>query len=110
MYTTDRSDKVKTVSNRNPTIRIGKIIGATTLRNRWRKLQPSTLAASSTSGGTDVKPASRTMAENGKVRHTLTPTQAISARRGSPSHTGHESVPYWPMSPSRLNTQLKTLN
>src|SRR5262245_982580 len=110
MYTTERSDRVKTVSNRKPTIKIGKIIGATTCRKRWRNVQPSTLAASSTSVGTDVNPASSTMAENGNVRHTFTMTQAMRARWGSPSHTGHESVPYAPMSPSRLSTQLKTLN
>src|SRR5262249_52276925 len=110
MYTTDKSVRVKTVSNRKPTIRMGKIIGATTFRKRWKKLQPSTLAASRTSGGTEVNRARRTIAENGKVRHTLTPTQAIRASFGSPSHTGHESVPYCPMSPIRLSTQLKTLN
>ena len=35
-------------------------------------MQPSTLAASSTSLGTEVNPASRTIAENGNVRHTFT--------------------------------------
>ena len=44
------------------------------------------------------------------MRHTFTRMHATSASRGSPSHTGHESVPYAPMSPSRLSTQLNTLN
>ncbi len=75
-------------------MRIGKIIGTTTWWNRCMKLQPSTLAASSTSLGTEVNPARRTIAENGNVRHTFTSTHAMSARWGSPSHTGHPSVPY----------------
>ena len=91
-------------------MRIGKIIGATTWRNRWKNEQPSTFAASSTSSGTEVNPASSTIAENGKVRHTFTAIQASSASLGSPSQMGQESVPYWPMSPTRLSTQLMTLN
>src|SRR5207247_2222512 len=69
-YTTLRSESVKTVSKRNPIIRIGKIIGTTTWRKRCMKVQPSTLAASRTSSGTAVKPARSTIALNGKVRHT----------------------------------------
>ena len=74
-------------------MRIGKIIGTTTWRNRWKNEQPSTLAASITSTGTDVNPASSTIAENGNVRHTLTMTHASSASFGSPSQTGQPSVP-----------------
>src|ERR1700752_4890982 len=91
-------------------MRIGKIIGATTWRNRWKNEQPSTLAASSTSSGTDVNPASSTIAENGNGRHTFTAIQPSNASRGSPSQIGQESVPNCPMSPSRLSTQLMTLN
>src|SRR4029450_6766861 len=91
-------------------MRIGKIIGATTWRNRWKNEQPSTFAASSTSSGTEVNPASSTIAENGNVRHTFTAIHASSASLGSPSQMGQESVPYCPMSPTRLSTQLMTLN
>jgi hypothetical protein len=92
-YTTLRSDSVKTVSNRKPMMRIGKIIGVTMWRNRWKKEQPSTLAASSTSVGTDVNPARRTIAEKGKDRQTLTPMQARRARCGWPSQMGQLSDP-----------------
>jgi hypothetical protein len=56
-------------------------------------LQPSTLAASITSEGTEVKPARSTIAEKGKVRHTFTRMQATSASFGSPSQIGQPSVP-----------------
>ena len=88
-----RSDSVKTVSKRKPIRRIGAIIGTTTWRNRCMKLVPSTRAASRISVGTDVNPASSTMAENGNVRHTLTMMQAAIARWGSPSHTGQLGEP-----------------
>ena len=91
-------------------MRIGKIIGATTWRKRWKNEQPSTLAASRISTGTDVKPASSTMAENGNVRHTFTKMHAINASLGSPSQIGQPSVPNCPINPMRLSTQLMTLN
>src|SRR5512132_184769 len=92
-YTTLRSDSVKTVSDRKPLMRLGQIIGVTMWRNRWKKEQPSTRAASSTSVGTDVNPARRTMAEKGKDRQTLTPMQARRARCGSPSQMGQLADP-----------------
>src|SRR5919198_1000663 len=61
-----RSESVKTVSNAAPTKRIGAIIGTITFRNRCMKVAPSTFAASMISGFTDVIPASRTIALNGK--------------------------------------------
>ena len=87
------SESVKTVSKRPPTNRIGAIIGTITCRRRWRKLAPSTLAASMTSGGTEVSPAMRTMAPKGKLRHTLTNITDARARAGWPSQTGQPSVP-----------------
>src|SRR4030095_15439212 len=92
-YTTLRSDSVNTVSHRNAMMRIGKIIGVTMWRNRWKKEQPSTLAASSTSVGTEVNPARRTMAENGKDRQTLTPMQARRGECGWPTQMGQLSDP-----------------
>ena len=73
--------------------RIGAIIGTTTWRNRCMKLVPSTRAASRISVGTEVNPASSTMAEKGKLRHTLTMMQAARARCAWPSHTGQLSEP-----------------
>src|SRR5437870_11985999 len=89
---------------------MGKSTGKTTWRKRSKKEQPSTLAASSTSAGTEVKPASSTMAEKGNVRHTFTKMHAISASLGSPSQIGQPSVPNCPIKPRRLSTQLMTLN
>ena len=77
-----RSESVKTVSNALPMKRIGAIIGTITRRKRCMKVVPSTLAASMISGGTDVSPASRTMALKGKPRHTLTNITEKSARPG----------------------------
>src|SRR5688572_5777622 len=91
-------------------MRIGKIIGTTTCRKRCMKEQPSTLAASSTSGGTEVNPASSTIAENGNVRHTLTAMQEASASSGWPSQIGQLGDPYGPISPSPCSAQLITLN
>src|SRR3982074_2164153 len=109
-YTTLRSDSVNTVSNRKPMMRMGKIIGVTTWRNRWRNEQPSTRAASSTSVGTEVNPARRTMAEKGKDLQTLTPMQARSANCGWPSQMGQLCDPEPPMSPALCRPQLITLN
>ena len=57
-----------------------------------------------------MNPASRTIAENGNVRHTFTRMHATSASFGSPSQIGQPSVPNCPIRPMRLNTQLMTLN
>jgi len=73
--------------------RMGAIIGTITFRKRCRKVAPSTLAASRISGGTEVSPASSTMALNGKPRQTFTNITESSARAGCPSQTGQSGEP-----------------
>ena len=92
-YTMLRSDSVNTVSKALPMNRIGAIIGTITLRNRCRNVAPSTLAASRISGGTEVRPASSTMALKGKPRQTLTNITDSRARPGWPSQTGQLAEP-----------------
>src|SRR5919202_5507943 len=87
-YTTVMSVKVKTRSYRLPTNRTGAIIGTITLRKRVIGPAPSTLAASTISGETEVKPASRITAPNGKPRHTLTAMIEMIASVGSPNQFG----------------------
>src|SRR5437867_2253942 len=87
-----KSESVKTVSNAAPTNRIGAIIGTMIFRKRCRKVAPSTFAASMISGFTEVIPASRTMALNGKLRQTLTNITEASASSGCPSHTGQPGL------------------
>src|SRR5207253_2094475 len=79
--------------SRRRRLRSSRTIAGSSSRRRWRKLAPSTLAASMTSGGTEVSPAMRTMAPKGKLRHTLTNITDARARAGWPSQTGQPSVP-----------------
>src|SRR5919205_2262667 len=87
-YTTVMSVRVKTRSYRLPTNRTGAIIGTITLRKRVIGPAPSTLAASTISCETEVKPASKITAPNGKPRHTLTAMIEMIASVGSPNQFG----------------------
>src|SRR5919199_5017447 len=82
------SVRVNTRSYRLPTNSTGAIIGTITLRKRVTGPAPSTLAASTMSCETEVRPASRITAPNGKPRQTLTAMIEMIASVGSPSQLG----------------------
>ena len=79
------SVKVKTTPKSTATVRMGSIIGNVTWKALASGPAPSMSAASWTSVGIDVSPASRMTVENGSIRHTWMVMMAIMPRVVSPS-------------------------
>ena len=79
------SVKVKTTPKRTATVRMGSIIGSVIWKALANGPAPSMSAASWTSDGIEVSPASRITVEKGSSRQTCTVMMATMPRVGSPS-------------------------
>src|SRR5215211_1233174 len=105
MKTTVSSVSVKIKSNSSAMKRIGAMIGTITLVKRAHQPAPSIRAASITSVGIAVRPASTVIAPNGTARQVLTKITAAIAGTAVPS----QLMPGGVSIPTLTSIQLTTL-